>query len=70
MLVDITQKGKKAEGTKGGEPGLHEQEQFVQGDASFHNLISQFIVAFSVAINNDFTIFSIFCDIYLSLCLV
>ena len=36
MLVDITQKGEKAEGTKGGEPRLHEQEHFVQGDASFH----------------------------------
>ena len=63
MLISITQKGKKAEGTKGGEPRLHEQEHFVQGDASFHNCISSFIVAFSVAIDNDFTIISLFCDI-------
>ena len=63
MLVDITQKGEKAEGTKGGEPRLHEQEHFVQGDVSFRRWISQFIVAFSVAIDNDFTIISLFCDI-------
>ena len=63
MLVSITQKGEKTEGTKRGEPGLHQQERFVQGDASFRRWISQFIVAFSVAIDNDFTIISFFCDI-------